>query len=85
MAGGFLRLLAEMLPAEGAPAVAIDPVVDNHRARRAYASAGFVEEGVVDTEAGPSVLMVFRRVADGTGTQGAKMAVQEGFELSILV
>lgn len=57
---GFLRLLAHMLLAEGAPVVAIDPVLDNHRARHAYASAGFVEERIIETEAGPSVLMLFR-------------------------
>ncbi len=56
----FLRLLAERLLAEGAPEVAIDPDVLNHRARRAYASAGFVSEGVVATETGPAVLMRFR-------------------------
>jgi aminoglycoside 6'-N-acetyltransferase len=37
----FLRLLAERLVAEGAPVVAIDPDPENHRARRAYARAGF--------------------------------------------
>jgi RimJ/RimL family protein N-acetyltransferase len=41
----FLRRLAERLVAEGAPIVAIDPDVDNLRARRAYARAGFVEQG----------------------------------------
>ena len=41
---GFLRRLAKMLLAEGAPVVAIDPALDNHRARRAYAHAGFVGE-----------------------------------------
>jgi aminoglycoside 6'-N-acetyltransferase len=57
---GFLRLLAQMLLAEGAPVVAIDPVLDNRRARHAYVNAGFVEERIVETEAGPSVLMLFR-------------------------
>jgi aminoglycoside 6'-N-acetyltransferase len=55
----YLRLLAERLQAEGAPAVAIDPAADNMRARRAYEKAGFVGEGIVETSAGPSVLMIF--------------------------
>lgn len=55
----FLRLLAQRLRAEGAPVVAIDPDVENHRARRAYARAGFVERGVVETGEGPAVLMCF--------------------------
>jgi aminoglycoside 6'-N-acetyltransferase len=54
----YLRLIAERLCAEGAPLVAIDPIVDNLRARRAYAKAGFVDEGVVATEAGPAMLMI---------------------------
>ena len=37
----FLRLLAEELRRGGAPVVAIDPGVENLRARRAYARAGF--------------------------------------------
>jgi len=57
---GFLRRLAKMLLAEGAPVVAIDPALDNHRARRAYAHAGFVGEMVVETEHGPAVLMLFQ-------------------------
>jgi aminoglycoside 6'-N-acetyltransferase len=55
----FLRLLAEELRREGAPVVAIDPGVENVRARRAYARAGFKGETVVETGEGPSVLMVF--------------------------
>jgi aminoglycoside 6'-N-acetyltransferase len=55
----FLRALALMLIAEGASAVAIDPDSDNHRARRAYARAGFVGEEIVETKEGPAVLMVF--------------------------
>jgi aminoglycoside 6'-N-acetyltransferase len=55
----YLRLLAERLCAEGAPLVAIDPDIDNRRARRAYEKAGFVGETSVATEAGPSILMVF--------------------------
>jgi aminoglycoside 6'-N-acetyltransferase len=56
---GFLRLLARQLRAEGAPVVAIDPDVENLRARRAYAKAGFRGEAVVETGAGPAVLMMF--------------------------
>ena len=56
----FLRRLAERLVAEGAPIVAIDPDVENLRARRAYARAGFVEQGVVETGEGPAMLMIFR-------------------------
>jgi aminoglycoside 6'-N-acetyltransferase len=56
----FLRLLAEMLLAEGAPVVAIDPVINNHRARRAYASAGFAEEQEFETEDGRVTLMLLR-------------------------
>jgi aminoglycoside 6'-N-acetyltransferase len=55
----YLRLLAERLRAEGAPAVAIDPDQDNLRARRANAKAGFKGETVVETAAGPAVLMLF--------------------------
>jgi aminoglycoside 6'-N-acetyltransferase len=57
----YLRLLAERLIAEGAPLIAIDPDVDNLRARRAYAKAGFREEAMVATGEGPAVLMVFGR------------------------
>ena len=55
----FLRLLAERLRAEGAPLVAIDPHVDNFRARRAYEKAGFRGEEIVETSEGPAVLMIF--------------------------
>ena len=55
----FLRLLAERLRAEGAPLVAIDPHVDNFRARHAYEKAGFRGEGIVETGEGPAVLMIF--------------------------
>jgi aminoglycoside 6'-N-acetyltransferase len=55
----FLRLLALHLKNEGAPAVAIDPDEDNHRARRAYQKAGFRGDTIVETEAGPAVLMIF--------------------------
>jgi aminoglycoside 6'-N-acetyltransferase len=55
----FLRLLATRLREEGAPLVAIDPDVDNHRARRAYAKAGFRGDAVVEISVGPAVLMLF--------------------------
>jgi aminoglycoside 6'-N-acetyltransferase len=55
----YLRLLAERLVAEGAPAIAIDPAVGNFRARRAYEKAGFIEEKIVQTSEGPAVLMTF--------------------------
>jgi aminoglycoside 6'-N-acetyltransferase len=55
----YLRLLATRLRAEGAPVVAIDPAADNMRARRSYEKAGFVGERIVETSAGPSVLMIF--------------------------
>ena len=56
---GFLRLVASQLIAGGAPCVVIDPDVDNVRARRAYARAGFVDAGTVQTPEGPAMLMVF--------------------------
>jgi len=57
---GFLRYLAKRLLAKGAPVVAIDPALDNHRARRAYARAGFVGQTAVETKNGPAVLMLFQ-------------------------
>jgi aminoglycoside 6'-N-acetyltransferase len=59
----FLALFATILIEEGAPIVAIDPDVENVRARRAYARAGFVEEVVVQAEEGAVALMVFREDA----------------------
>jgi aminoglycoside 6'-N-acetyltransferase len=55
----FLRLLALELKAAGVPVIAIDPDVGNFRARRAYEKAGFRGDTVVNTEAGPVVLMLF--------------------------
>lgn len=55
----FLRVLAGMLIREGAPLVAIDPDVENLRARRAFARAGFAEDAVVQSEQGRVALMVF--------------------------
>jgi aminoglycoside 6'-N-acetyltransferase len=57
--GRFLRLLAEQLRSAGAPLVAIDPDVENFRARRAYARAGFHGDTIVATGEGPAVLMIF--------------------------
>jgi aminoglycoside 6'-N-acetyltransferase len=62
----FLRLLAERLRREGAAVVAIDPDVNNVRARRAYAKAGFRGDAVVETAAGPAVLMLFEGIAEAT-------------------
>ena len=55
----FLRLLAERLTAEGAPVVAIDPDVENLRARRANEKAGFRGEDLIETGAGPMILVTF--------------------------
>ena len=62
----YLCLLADRLCAEGAPLVAIDSTVDNLRARRAYAKAGFTGDDLVATEAGAAVLMIYdtRRIAN---------------------
>jgi aminoglycoside 6'-N-acetyltransferase len=57
----ILRLLAKRLSAEGAPVVAIDPDVENFRARRAYEKAGFWGEDLVETAAGPVMLMTCGR------------------------
>ncbi len=56
----YLRVFAEMLLAEGAAGVVIDSEVENARARRAYARAGFVEDGIIDTPDGPALVMRFR-------------------------
>ena len=55
----FLGQLARRLIAEGAPLVAIDPDVDNLRARRAYEKAGFRGDTVVESGEGPAILMTF--------------------------
>ncbi len=55
----FLRILAGQLRDEGAPVVAIDPDIQNHRARRAYEKAGFRGDTEVMTDSGPAVLMIF--------------------------
>ncbi len=56
----FLRLFAIMLINEGARVVAVDPDVQNLRARRAYARAGFSEEATIHAEGRTIALMVFR-------------------------
>jgi aminoglycoside 6'-N-acetyltransferase len=55
----FLRLLAKLLLAEGAPVVVIDPGVTNLRACRAYEKAGFHGCAVVETGEEPVILMIF--------------------------
>jgi len=44
---------------EGAPVVAIDPAVENLRVRRAYATAGFAEDQIIETREGRAVVMIF--------------------------
>ena len=56
----FLRLLAGQLRYAGAPMVAIDPDIQNHRARRAYEKAGFCGDTEVMTRSGPAILMIFK-------------------------
>jgi aminoglycoside 6'-N-acetyltransferase len=55
----FLRQLSLELKQAGAPAIAIDPDVENLRAVHAYRNAGFRGDSVVETEAGSAVLMLF--------------------------
>jgi aminoglycoside 6'-N-acetyltransferase len=55
----FLRLLAVNLIAAGAPMVAIDPDIANARARAAYARAGFLDDGIVESGEGPVARMLF--------------------------
>jgi aminoglycoside 6'-N-acetyltransferase len=55
----YLKLLAERLRTEGAPVEAVDPHVDNFRARRAYEKAGFRGDTVVESGEGPAILMIF--------------------------
>jgi aminoglycoside 6'-N-acetyltransferase len=57
--GAFLKVLALRLRRAGAPVVAIDPDVENGRARRAYENAGFRLERLVETDDGPAALMIF--------------------------
>jgi aminoglycoside 6'-N-acetyltransferase len=53
-----IAAFVERLAAEGIRRVLIDPHPDNHRARRAYAAAGFVPVADGMREDGPFVLMV---------------------------
>ena len=76
----FLRAIAERLIAECAPVIVIDPDRDNHRARRAYARAGFVGEAVVETATGPVVPMLFVTVSD-SAHGSSMMASPRGFAL----
>jgi aminoglycoside 6'-N-acetyltransferase len=55
----FLRLLAMQLRHAGAPVVAIDPDLQNRRARRAYEKVGFRGDREVMTSSGPAMLMMF--------------------------
>jgi aminoglycoside 6'-N-acetyltransferase len=55
----FLKALALRLRRAGAPVVAIDPDVENLRARGAYQNAGFRAEAVVETGDGLAALMIF--------------------------
>jgi aminoglycoside 6'-N-acetyltransferase len=58
----FLRVFAEMLIADGASIVAIDPDVSNARAKKAYKRAGFVGDEVIETADGPVSLMLFSKL-----------------------
>jgi len=55
---GFIRQFADTVLGSGIPRVVTDPDPDNVRAIRAYASAGFQGDRVVDTPDGPARLMV---------------------------
>jgi len=55
---GFTRQFADRLLISGTPRVVTDPDLDNGRAVRAYAKAGFRSERHVDTPDGPALLMV---------------------------
>jgi aminoglycoside 6'-N-acetyltransferase len=71
----FRRMLGERLIAEGAPIVAVDPAVDNFRARRAYENAGFHDRGVFDTGEGPVVLMIFQAQSTTCGSGSADLKI----------
>jgi aminoglycoside 6'-N-acetyltransferase len=55
----FVRDFANLLIAEAAPLVAVDPVVTNLRARRTFAHAGFAFQEIVAAIEGPLALMGF--------------------------
>jgi aminoglycoside 6'-N-acetyltransferase len=71
----FPRMLAERLIADGAPIVAVDPAVDNFRARRAYEKAGFQNRGIFDTGEGPVVLMIFQAWSTICGSGSADLKI----------
>ena len=54
----FIRQFADTLLRNGTPRIITDPDLANIRAVRAYQKAGFERERVVDTPAGPALLMV---------------------------
>ena len=54
----FIRAFADALLAAGTPRLVIDPDPANARAIRAYEKAGFRRGRIVDTPAGPALLMV---------------------------
>jgi len=56
----LLKQFADALIAAGASAVAIDPDLANHRARRAYQNAGFEVDSFVESGEGPVVVMVYK-------------------------
>jgi aminoglycoside 6'-N-acetyltransferase len=55
---GFIRQFADGLLLSGIPRLVTDPDLDNGRAVRAYAKAGFQTDRLVDTPDGPALLMV---------------------------
>ena len=67
----FLRNFAEMLIADGATLVAADPLVENHRARRALLRAGFIEDNIVSTADGFVAVMVFKRIQQARAVEFA--------------
>jgi aminoglycoside 6'-N-acetyltransferase len=54
----FIRAFVDSLLAHGTPCVVTDPDAKNTRAIRAYEKAGFRKNRLVDTPAGPALLMV---------------------------
>lgn len=57
----FLRNFAELRITNGASLIATDPLSENHRARRAYSRAGFVEDKIVSTADGLVAVMIFEQ------------------------
>jgi hypothetical protein len=53
------RMTMPIMTWDGAPVVAIDPDLDNRRARRACARAGFADDQIVETGEGEVMLMLF--------------------------